>query len=169
MDTSTVPGVSTIGVVNVIVARGTLAFFVVAKEIPSAVDTTVPAGTATELPVRLFENVTVPVAAVSTTFWPVASNVPSCLTSKDLVIPGTVSVELLTATTAGSIVTVKAIGPRGFSRTVSTTVALGQSWYAANAPATTMTASRPIRSRLDTPSRRRRRDVAAAPPAAPPP
>src|ERR1035437_3188438 len=66
------------------------------------------------------------------------------------------------ATTDGSMFTVRASGPRGFSSTVRTTVALGQNWYAANAPTTTMIASRPINSIDDAPRRRRGRELAVA-------
>ena len=58
-------------------ALGTVTAEAVANAILPAVSICVPAGIWTELPVFTLVNVTVPVAAVSTTFCPVALNVPS--------------------------------------------------------------------------------------------
>jgi len=57
-------------------AVGTVTAEFVAKATPLAVSTCVPAGMATASSVFPLVKVTVPVAAVSTTFWPVAANVP---------------------------------------------------------------------------------------------
>ena len=73
-------------------ALGTVTARVVVKAMPALVETCVPAGMGTAMNVLVLENVTVPVAAVSATFWPVAVKVPLWLTSKDFVMPGTVSV-----------------------------------------------------------------------------
>ena len=122
-------------------ALGTVTAAVVAKAILLAVAICVPDGIVTALPVLALVNVTVPVAGVSTTFWPVALKVPLAWIGNSCATPGTVIVESLAVLISGSTLTVTLSGPTGSDFTVRTTVALGSSTQAPMPPTTSRAAN----------------------------
>ncbi len=108
----------------------------VRNSIPDAVLTIDPAGIVFELPVLRLENVTVPVAGVSSTFRPVAGNVDEVSTSNRNGVAGTRRLAGSGCVMPRCAATLKWSGPMTSLAGTRVTVALG-SWVNANAPPTT--------------------------------
>ena len=148
MGASALPGVSWNSAETV--AAGTETVRVVTKAMPPVEVTCVPATIGTVKRVLMLVNVTVPVAAASSTFSPVAWNVPSADTGNDFLVPGTVAVWSFAAVTDGSTLTLNVTGPSDSSRSVSATVAPGRKKNMPPARTTARSARTPATAGLET-------------------